>query len=345
VTSRAPVSAIVTTYNDAPYLRGALDSVARQTALPAQIMVIDDGSRDDAAAQVCATFSAETGLAVDYVRRDNGGASAARNEGLARADQPYLAYLDADDRWFPRHVELKLQRLVARDERYSSAYDGFLHVDTRGRARRNPQASAYDGPIDEEVLLTPGRAPGGMQCTLHRTAALRAVDGSDTALRMWEDIDLMLRMGRAGYHISGSSEPTVRRLMRLESLTNADARRSLEATLAFADKAERESLISAPYVQLIRRRAHLWAGLELVQRGDADTGLALIRDAFRHGPPAGAGERLVKAVAELPVAWPAGLLVRTARLVRNTKLSLGTARLKRRYPDLRAEIEAARGYG
>lgn len=327
------VTAVITTYNEDEYLPGALASVAAQSALPAQVLVVDDGSSTDGAADICRAVSSRSGLAVEYVRRENGGVSAARNEGLMRATKPYIAYLDADDRWFPTHIARKLRRLEALDERFSSAYDGFIHVDSHGLARRTPPVSALEGPITGELMMVPGGAAGLMQCTLHRTAALREIGGFDVGLQMWEDVDLMLRLGKAGYSISGSAEPTTRRLLREASLSHHDPFKALHASDRFADKAEREGLLPPPLVLRLRREIRLFVARELLQGGRAAQSRELIDEAFRLEAPAKLNERVLSALASRPLAPAAPLLAVFARSLRQLKLRRHTMRVRRRHPE------------
>ncbi len=95
------VSAIVPLYNKAPYVRRALDSIARQTFQDFEVIVVDDGSTDGGDA-----------IAADYpdrrfklIRQPNRGPGAARNRGIAAAQGELIASLDADDEWMPTYLE------------------------------------------------------------------------------------------------------------------------------------------------------------------------------------------------------------------------------------------------
>src|SRR6185312_11793255 len=92
------ISVVIPAYNAAAYVGDALASIAAQTCRPAEVIVVDDGSADDTAA-----IAAAAGAIV--IRQPNGGASAARNAGVARARSQWIAFLDADDRWLPEYVE------------------------------------------------------------------------------------------------------------------------------------------------------------------------------------------------------------------------------------------------
>jgi glycosyltransferase involved in cell wall biosynthesis len=257
--------------------------------LPKEILVIDDGSEPTTAPLVIDSFLAESGLHVMYHWRRNAGPSAARNAGLRQANQEYIAYLDADDLWLAEHLERKLSRLSARDATYSTAYDGFVEFDhASGRALRTIATGSHDGPVCAKLLGMPGGVPAGMPFQLHRRAALQAVGGFDESLRVNEDFDLLLRLAKADYRITGSATPTVRRRVHSGSSTRRDAQRTLEETERFLAKAERESLLSADAVALRRKGLRLSIGRQQVSNATSlRQGIATLKDAFKFARPVG----------------------------------------------------------
>lgn len=100
------VSVIVPTYNRSAWIAATLRTVLAQTQRPHEVIVIDDGSADDTA-----TVVAGFGSGVKYVRQDNAGVSAARNHGARIASGDYLAFIDSDDLWHPRKLEVQLLAL------------------------------------------------------------------------------------------------------------------------------------------------------------------------------------------------------------------------------------------
>jgi glycosyltransferase involved in cell wall biosynthesis len=106
--SRLPISVIVPAYNAAATLGRALDSIYAQTCLPTEIILVDDASPDNTW-DVIQAFCVQHGdPPIKTVRlRRNGGPAAARNAGWEIASQDFLAFLDADDAWHPRKLELQ----------------------------------------------------------------------------------------------------------------------------------------------------------------------------------------------------------------------------------------------
>jgi glycosyltransferase involved in cell wall biosynthesis len=120
-------SVIIPTYNYGRYLPEAIDSVQRQTVDDLEIIVIDDGSTDDTADILGAIDDPR----LTYCRTINRGISAARNEGLRRARAPFIAFLDADDRWRPEKLERQLA-IMDRDSDIGAVFTNIVRFDSSG---------------------------------------------------------------------------------------------------------------------------------------------------------------------------------------------------------------------
>lgn len=92
------VSVILPTFDRAAVLPRAIDSALAQAGAALEVLVADDGSRDDTAA-VLARYAADERVRV--LRLPHGGVSAARNAAVAESRAPWLAFLDSDDEWMP----------------------------------------------------------------------------------------------------------------------------------------------------------------------------------------------------------------------------------------------------
>ena len=112
---RLPVSVVIPVYNALDRLPAAVASVQGQVQPPHEIVVIDDGSTEGSAqATLAAAGTAVAGPArLRVERQPNGGPSRARNRGIERADQPWIAFLDADDTWEPDKLRVQWQALAA----------------------------------------------------------------------------------------------------------------------------------------------------------------------------------------------------------------------------------------
>ena len=104
----ADVSVIIPAYQAEDTIARALDSVLAQTALPAEIIVIDDGSQDRTRDVVSAYVAKEIACDIRLFEQKNLGAGAARNRGLVASTNTLVAFLDADDEWLPEKLARSL---------------------------------------------------------------------------------------------------------------------------------------------------------------------------------------------------------------------------------------------
>ena len=112
------VSVIITSYDCARFVGRALRSALEQTYTDYEIILADDGSTDDTRDVVM-----RCGPKVRYLYQPNRGLSAARNLALSAATGDLIAYLDADDMWYPQKLDQQVRFL---DE---NAHCGLVHTD------------------------------------------------------------------------------------------------------------------------------------------------------------------------------------------------------------------------
>ena len=102
----ANISVIIPCYNAEKMIRETIESVLAQTYQDFEIIVVDDGSTDHSK-EIIQSF----GEKVKYIYQENGGQSAARNTAIRASNGKYLAFVDADDLWFPEKLEKQLKRM------------------------------------------------------------------------------------------------------------------------------------------------------------------------------------------------------------------------------------------
>lgn len=114
----ALVSVVIPCFRCAKTIERAVASIALQTQKPAEVILIDDAS-DDGTLAVLQNL-AKRYLDLDWIKiialPENQGASNARNVGWAAATQPYIAFLDADDAWHPKKIEVQYAYMNAHPE-------------------------------------------------------------------------------------------------------------------------------------------------------------------------------------------------------------------------------------
>ena len=105
------ISVIVPIFDVAPYVTQCIASLRAQTHKSMQVIMVDDGSRDDSAARAVAAAGDDPRF--ELITQDNAGLSAARNQGLARARGDFVAFVDSDDAVQPDFLSGLLQALDA----------------------------------------------------------------------------------------------------------------------------------------------------------------------------------------------------------------------------------------
>ena len=103
-------SVIIPLYNKAPYVSKAIGSVLAQTFTDYELVVVDDGSRDDSAEMAAKAMDGRANCRL--IRQENAGVSMARNNGVAASQGDYLCFLDADDWWEPTFLA-EMSKLIA----------------------------------------------------------------------------------------------------------------------------------------------------------------------------------------------------------------------------------------
>lgn len=194
--SKASVSVVIPCFRCAQTVGRAVDSLRAQTALPAEIVFVDDMSGDDTGSVLARLVSELQGSvrAKLITLERNAGAATARNAGWSAAREKYVAFLDADATWHPRKVELQYRFMEANPE---VAVSGHLHRVTRGAV----------GTIGVPEELAAVRVAFGdllwknrfvtSSAMLRRNLAHRFVDGQ----RHMEDHRLWLEIAHAGERV------------------------------------------------------------------------------------------------------------------------------------------------
>ena len=124
------VSVVIPAFNRAANAQRAVQSVLAQTVADVEVLLVDDGSTDDTAERFAAPPQR-----VRYIRKPNGGASSARNEGLRRAKGEWIALLDSDDEWAPD----KLQKQLEAAPQCVAAACRHVHINADGSREIKPE--------------------------------------------------------------------------------------------------------------------------------------------------------------------------------------------------------------
>lgn len=91
------ISVIIPVYNGAGFIPGLVDCLKGQTLRSFEVILVNDGSKDDTAQVLDALKKESLPFAVTVIHQENGGVSVARNKGLSAAKGRYICFIDADD--------------------------------------------------------------------------------------------------------------------------------------------------------------------------------------------------------------------------------------------------------
>jgi glycosyltransferase involved in cell wall biosynthesis len=178
------VSVVVPCYNGGRFIDQLLDSLSRQTFRDFELIIVDDGSRDDTRAKL-----ATLDKSVQIILQDNQGPGAARNTGIERARAPIVLALDCDDTLDPTFLQETVSLMQ------SSPPDvGFIFTHERMTGLRQGTEQRYFKLFDQLFI---NRVPS---CVLFRKKAWRDVGGYDAAMREgYEDWEFTIALAAAGY--------------------------------------------------------------------------------------------------------------------------------------------------
>lgn len=181
------VSVIIPTYNFAPFIVDAVESVLAQTYTDHEIIVVDDGSRDGTRERLEPYTDR-----IRYIYQDNGGPSSARNTGIRQARGELIGFLDADDLWHPRKLEVQVRFLREHPE---IGIVGASHTEDFGAEWAEVDRPG-DPPwrsISYHDLIVKGRF--GPSAALIRRECFDEAGPFDVTLRGGEDRDMWIRIG------------------------------------------------------------------------------------------------------------------------------------------------------
>ena len=198
-------SVIIPCWNSSATLRETLESVASQTYLDWEALIVDDGSTDETASIILEYANRDRRFKL--LASDHKGPSFARNLAcLTHARGQYLAFLDSDDLWKPEKLKHTLSYFAA-NEKVDGVYAQIAFFRT---SRLNPEtySNVYEGilaPIDflrDNPVCT-------MSNLVIKTATFRRFNGFDESIIHNEDVEFLVRASARGVRIEGMNENLV----------------------------------------------------------------------------------------------------------------------------------------
>jgi glycosyltransferase involved in cell wall biosynthesis len=197
------VSVVLPTYNCSAFLGKAIDSVLAQSYKDYEIIVVDDGSTDHTSS-LMAHYEKHT----RYFYQNNKGVSAARNLALMHATGEFIAYLDADDIWYPAKLAQQVAFLDAHPDcglvhtevSVIDDEDNLIHFSFNRETQR---------PVPYGYCLTELLQRSHIQTltVLERARCIAIVGNFDEHLPVVQDYDHWIRVAIEGFSIGYLEEP------------------------------------------------------------------------------------------------------------------------------------------
>ena len=272
--ARGTVAVVIPCFNDGPMLEEAVESVRRQEP-PVEIIVVDDGSTDEATLAACGRLDAQ---GVRVMHQVNAGPAPARMAGVRATDADYVFPLDADDLLAPGGLD-RLRSVLDADPDVVAAWGsiesfGALESIHRSRPSLDPWQVSYQNHLPI--------------CALYRRSALLEVGGWQLP-GGYEDWDLWMSLAERGWKGVGVPEVTAcyrvqtgRRLSR-SSQRHAERIERLRARHPALFANRRENRRTSPAPRLLKAALPVIDALPLDPTRKRLLSGAATHVAYRHG--------------------------------------------------------------
>lgn len=197
------ISAVIPAYNAEQYIEKAVISIVNQLEPVKEIIIVDDGSTDQTIDVILKLR--EKYKYIKLFQQPNGGASAARNNGISKAIGDWVLLLDADDECDATLIQQYKEKIC--DEKYAAIYSEFVQIDESGQ-KISDTFSGHE-LIGQEgfcqmFLRNPIISPSA---SIILKSAYHQLDGFDTSIKYVEDVDFWLRLLLNGMNIGYVSQP------------------------------------------------------------------------------------------------------------------------------------------
>lgn len=224
------VTVIIPTFNREKYIGETIQSVLDQTLNDFEIIIIDDGSTDGTKAVVC-SFSDDR---IHYIYQSNRGRSAARNHALNIARGRYITFLDSDDVYLPKKLQLQVDFLDTHPE-FGMVYTSAYCMDEAGDLLNDTYIATVSGQIYKDIAFyVPVTIT--LPTVMVRREVFDKTGGFDEKMDRFEDTDMWRRIARE-FLVGAIPEFTCRlRTHTGNSLAGQDPAAISAAVMSYIDK-------------------------------------------------------------------------------------------------------------
>lgn len=197
---RSKISVVIPAYNAEQFILETLQSVWEQSLTPHEVILVDDGSKDNTAKLAREAYPQTT-----VIQKPNGGVSSARNTGVDNATGDYIAFIDADDLWVPDKLERQLDFMLKNPQVGTTISDELYFIDEGKVIVPTFMATTQFAQLIEKTafimktpmtwLITQSFVPtSSVMC---RAETIKEAGYFDTNLSICEDRDMWIRLAMA----------------------------------------------------------------------------------------------------------------------------------------------------
>ncbi len=184
-------SIIIPLFNKENFIEKTLKSVLNQSFVDFEVLIINDGSTDKSKEKVLEFKDSR----IHYFYQENGGVSAARNFGIAKAQSDYITFIDADDYWYPNFLQEMFENIGRFPE--LKVFSAAIEVETSKKVFPSSYSilktddcqivNYFEASFKETAICT--------SCAVFHKSIFEKTGNFDIQLKSGEDTDLWIRIG------------------------------------------------------------------------------------------------------------------------------------------------------
>jgi glycosyltransferase involved in cell wall biosynthesis len=242
MSSKLKISVYITSYNQKAFLKEAIDSVLNQTVSPFEVILVDDCS-DDGSQELILEYAKEHSMIRYSFHTVNRGVAQVRRTALEMVKGDYVTYVDGDDLYLPRKLEIESQIII--NQSCDIAFSNNIYVNEYDL--NNIKWIWTDTPVNLKshssmFVKTVGRffpRSSLFRMELVNYEFLKSIGFHDPNLALYEDYDLRIRMAQRGT-FGCTLEPTTKDRINSKGLSTSPRKDHLEALSYIFKKYEKD---------------------------------------------------------------------------------------------------------
>ncbi len=210
------VSVVIPIYNGSKYIAETLDSVFSQTYTDYEVFLVNDGSEDTAKLEdILKPYFNK----LYYIKKENEGIAPTRNIAIEKARGKYLAFIDADDIWFPNYLEKQLKALESKkcDLIYADAF--FFGEGIKEGEKYSDKAPSIGNVTTEKLISSESCVLLSGTFVLRELILKNGMFDKDVPHMGMEDFDLWFRLAKNGAKLDYQRDVLLKYRVHAESIS------------------------------------------------------------------------------------------------------------------------------